>query len=204
MTGGLSFVAIVCAAIAIHRSFTRRAKTHLPEVYHPDSSSYGTDGVAVTRTRTWTTATRMNTGHRTSMVEGFGVSAGDHYRREGLSPQMVSPSTVGHPIPMYKPPFHMQGRTEYPHPTQQPYRNFSLPRAASSFVSSTNITLSGTWEDPSVGHGVPTFDKKQSEIGDILAQSPSEPPLDEHDREIERHVRRTELYANPPATALQA
>jgi len=117
---------------------------------------------------------------------------------------MVSPGAVGHPMPMYKPPFHSQGRTEYPHPTQQPYRNVSLPLAASPFVSSTDITLSRTWDDPSAGYGVLTFDEKQSEIGDILTQSPSEPPLDEHDREVERHVWRTGLYANPPATARQA
>ena len=203
VVGGLSFVAIVCGAIALYRSFKRKANTYHFSNYGSESPPHDTGGVFITRTRTswgWGSSTRKNVGNRTSTAFDSVASPGSDEKKKGaLSTKVVLPITTSHAIPVYIPPW---GRAASPQPPQPPHRNFSLPLESPPTASSTDVSLSESEKrvDPSIAYGVPTTDEKPAELSDVPTRSPSEASFDGHDREPEQHAQSPRLYTQPLET----
>jgi len=195
IVGALSFIAIVCGAIALYRSFKRKTNTYHISNYGADGPSHGPGGVFVTRTRSswgWGPLTRKNAGNRESTPFDSVGLPGDDDKKTGdfLRARVVLPITTSHAIPAYKPPFDTPGRTGSPQPAQKPHRNFSLPLESSP---STDGSLSEKQEDPSVAYGVPTTDEKPPLLSDVPSPSSS----DAHFNEPEQHARSPHVYTKP-------
>lgn len=197
--GGLSFIAIICGAIALYRSFKRKTNTYHFSNYSSDGSSHDTGGVFITRTRTswgWASLMRKNGRNRTSTAFDSVASPGNDGKKGNLSARVALPITTTHAIPVYQPPFGTWGQTESSQAAQQPNRNFSLPLESPPNASSTDVSLL----DPSVAYGVPTTDEKHAGLGDDRTLSPSDASFIEHDREPEQHARSPHLYTKPLET----
>jgi len=207
VAGGLSFIAIVCAAIALHRTFTWRNRTYPFANPVPGSFSY-TGGVLVTITQTtestWIPGTRRNDGSRTSTLDDFGTSVGDE--DEGIEDEsthvvpMVPLGAIRYASPTDMKPFLKAQGPGYPPPSLRPPKTSMLPLDPLPVVSPAAGAWSDWWGNPSIAYGMPTIDKTQTEVSDVLITPPSDASFDEHDREPKQHAGAAPSYANQLAS----